>query len=188
MRSFLARYENLSETSIDALMLKWNEVKSYTRNDIISAMGTIEHRLYFVEEGMLRLYVEEGDTNKEANVGFAYENSMITSFSSFINQEPSKLSLQALTACKLRAISKSKLFQLMASDVTIASWYSHLLEKTLSGHINRQIELLTLSPKQRYHLFLERSGPLVNSIPLKHIASYLKMKPETLSRIRNENP
>ena len=158
-------------------------VKQLTEN-FITKVGNREYRLYFIEKGIVRLYVEATEINPESNIGFGYQNSIITSFNSFISQKPSQLNIQALTDCEIKYISKSTLDQLIESHQEISNWYRILMEKTLSGHINRQIELLTLSPLQRYQVFLNRSGNLVNSIPLKHIASYLRMTPETLSRIR----
>ena len=51
--------------------------------------------------------------------------------------------------------------------------------------MEREIDLLTLSPRNRYNRVLERSPQLFQHIPLKYIASYLRMTPETLSRLRN---
>jgi hypothetical protein len=85
---------------------------------------------------------------------------------------------------ELVAIAKEDLMPLIRSNSEIALWYQSMLEITLSGHIQRQVELLTLKPYERYEVFIKRSGHLINRIPLKFIASYLMMKPETLSRIR----
>ena len=184
--SFLEKQNELDESSIQILLKGWNGKKKFNRKDFIIKSGKREHKLYFVESGIVRLYVEETETTPESNVGFGYQNSIITSFDSFVSEEPSQLSIQALTDCSINYISKPTLFQMVESNKNIAHWYRSLLEKTLAGHINRQMELLTLSPTQRYLVFLKRSGELINSIPLKHIASYLRMKPETLSRIRKQ--
>ena len=184
--TFLGKQKILSKSSIPLLAKEWNNRKVISRNDFLTKSGNREFRLYFIEEGLIRLYVEETDSTPESNIGFGYPNSIITSFSAFVSENPSQMSIQALTDCTVSYISKTTLFHLIESNPDIASWYRAIIEKTLAGHLNRQVELLTLSPKQRYLAFLNRSGDLVNSIPLKHIASYLKMKPETLSRIRKQ--
>ncbi|MCI5056199.1 MAG: Crp/Fnr family transcriptional regulator [Flavobacteriales bacterium] len=184
--TFLEKQNILNKSSIHILVQEWNGQKKINRKDFITKSGNKEHRLYFIEKGIVRLYVEETEVTPEVNIGFGYQNSIITSFSAFVSNEPSKLSIQALTDCEVNQISKPILFHLIDSNKDISNWYRSIVEKTLAGHINRQIELLTLSPKQRYEVFLKRSGNLVNSIPIKHIASYLKMKPETLSRIRKQ--
>lgn len=62
--------------------------------------------------------------------------------------------------------------------------YSRLLELLITQLIEREIDLLTTSPIERLNRVLLRSPHLFRHIPLKYIASYLRMKPETLSRIR----
>ena len=184
--NFLENQKILNELSTQVLLKEWNEHKKFNRKETITRVGKTELRLFFIEKGIVRLYVEKTELSPEANIGFGYENSLITSFNSFVLEKPSQFTIQALTDCKVIYISKDSLFQLIDSNKNISRWYRNIIEKTLAGHLNRQVELLTLSPKQRYLTFLKRSGELVNSIPLKHIASYLRMKPETLSRIRKQ--
>ena len=94
------------------------------------------------------------------------------------------MSIESISETKVISISKNNISQLIAANKEIANWYQSMIENTLAGHIQRQIELLTLSPQERYAVFQKRSGQLISAIPLKHIASYLMMTPETLSRIR----
>jgi len=131
----------------------------------------------------VRLFVIDKN-GEQINLGFGYENSLITCFQTFIEGKPSLISIEAILDTELIAISKADLMQLIHSNSEIALWYQSMLEYTLAGHIQRQVELLTLKPHERYAVFIKRSGHLINRIPLKYIASYLMMKPETLSRIR----
>ncbi|MCY7291948.1 MAG: Crp/Fnr family transcriptional regulator, partial [Ferruginibacter sp.] len=63
--------------------------------------------------------------------------------------------------------------------------YLFLMENLVTQQIDREIDLLITSPAERLKRVLARSPNLFQEIPLKYIASYLRMKPETLSRIRN---
>jgi hypothetical protein len=63
--------------------------------------------------------------------------------------------------------------------------YVALLESLITQQIEREIDLLITSPSERLNRVLERSPNLFQEVPLKYIASYLRMTPETLSRIRN---
>ncbi|WP_181161666.1 MULTISPECIES: Crp/Fnr family transcriptional regulator [Flavobacterium] len=142
-----------------------------------------DSNLYFVKKGCVRLFVIDKN-GEQINMGFGYENSLITCFQTFIEGTPSLISIEAILDTELVAIAKSDLLPLIQSNSEIALWYQSMLESTLTGHIQRQVELLTLKPQERYAVFIKRSGHLINKIPLKYIASYLMMKPETLSRIR----
>jgi hypothetical protein len=59
------------------------------------------------------------------------------------------------------------------------------MEMVITQQIEREIDLLTVSPTERLKRVLERSPNVFQEVPLKYIASYLRMTPETLSRLRN---
>ncbi|WP_420573291.1 Crp/Fnr family transcriptional regulator [Kordia sp.] len=176
------RNNNLSEESISIICDYWNTEVVIRKKEYLLRKNQTENYLYFIVSGCVALLVES--ENKNSVIGFGYENSIITSFISFSTETPSELSLFGALESKVLKISKTDLNTLMERYPEIAKWYYETIEKTLIGHLKRQIELTTLSPKDRYKLFIERSGHLVNSIPLKYISSYLNMTPETLSRVR----
>ncbi len=179
----LSEYPHLTKTSVDALLALWQKSRHLQPKETLIDFHQTDSNLYYVESGFVRLFVvdNEGD---EKNIGFGYANTFITSFQSFITGNPSLMSIEAISETKVISISRNNLSQLIAANTEIASWYQSIIENTLAGHIQRQIELLTLNPQERYEVFLKRSGKLINAIPLKHIASYLMITPETLSRVR----
>lgn len=183
LTQFLTQSKILGPDAIDALLIVWQKNKSIKSRQLLLDFNQHDDNLYFVKNGCVRLFVIDKN-GEQVNMGFGYENSLITCFQTFIEGKPSLLSIEAILDTQLVAISKDDLVQLIHSNTEIALWYQSMLEVTLSGHIQRQVELLTLKPQERYEVFINRSGHLINRIPLKLIASYLMMKPETLSRIR----
>jgi len=185
MKSKLEKYlenSNLSERSISLIVNLWNKKSVIKKNDYLLKRNQKENYLYFINSGCIASIVQEED--KESVLGFGYIGSIITSFISFSTETPTNLSLLAISNTEILKISKKELYQLIDDYADIAKWYSSTIEKTLVGHLKRQIELVTLNPSQKYNAFIERSGHLVNSIPLKYISSYLNITPETLSRVR----
>ena len=183
LTQFLTQSKILGPHAIDALLIVWQKYKSIKAKQLLLDFNQHDDNLYFVKNGCVRLFVIDKN-GEQVNMGFGYENSLITCFQTFIEGKPSLLSIEAISDTQLVAISKDDLVQLIHGNAEIALWYQSMLEVTLSGHIQRQVELLTLKPRERYEVFMNRSGHLINRIPLKLIASYLMMKPETLSRIR----
>ncbi len=181
LENFLNK-NNLSQKSISIICNSWNEEITIKKKDYLLKKHQKENYLYFVISGCIALVIE--NENKNSVLGFGYTNSIITSFISFTTETPTELSLLGVSESKILKISKNQLNQLVNSNSEIAKWYHTIIEKTLVGHLKRQIELITLSPKDKYQLFIKRSGHLINSIPLKYISSYLNMTPETLSRVR----
>lgn len=172
----------LSQESISLICDSWKNKSFIKKNDYLLRKNTKENYIYFINTGCIALMIEGENSN--SILGFGYNLTIITSFISYYRESPTELELLAIYDTEVLKISKSKLQQLINSKPDIAQWYCSIIEKTLVGHLNRQIELTTLTPKDRYNFFIERSGDLVNSIPLKYIASYLNMTPETLSRVR----
>jgi CRP/FNR family transcriptional regulator, anaerobic regulatory protein len=179
----LLEYKQLSKPSVIELLTVWKKEKQIKPKEHLINFHQTDSNLYFIKSGFVRLYVIDNHGN-EKNIGFGYENTFITSFQSFITEKPSLIRLQAILETEVQIISKKSISDLITTNKEISNWYQSMIENTLAGHIQRQIELLTLSPQERYTVFQKRSGHLINSIPLKHIASYLMMTPETLSRIR----
>lgn len=180
---FLSENKILGTESAENLLRFWNRDKVLKSRELLLGFKQKDSNLYFVKKGCVRLFVIDKN-GEQINLGFGYENSLITCFQTFIEGKPSLISIEAILDTELVAIAKEDLMPLIQSNSEIALWYQSMLEFTLTGHIQRQVELLTLKPKERYDVFIKRSGHLLNSIPLKYIASYLMMKPETLSRIR----
>lgn len=183
LSQFLSHKSVLGAESVAILLKFWKKDKRLKSKESLLGFNQQDSNLYFVKEGCLRLFVIDKN-GEQINLGFGYENSLITCFQTFIEGKPSLISIEAILDTELIAISKTDLMQLIHSNPEIALWYQSMLEYTLTGHIQRQVELLTLKPQERYAVFFKRSGHLINRIPLKYIASYLMMKPETLSRIR----
>ena len=180
---FLSQTSILGKESVEILLEFWKKDKKLESKEVLLNFKQQDSNLYFVKSGCVRLFVIDKN-GEQINLGFGYENSLITCFQTFIEGKPSLISIEAILETELIAISKADLMQLIHSNSEIALWYQSMLEYTLTGHIQRQVELLTLKPYERYDVFVKRSGHLINRIPLKYIASYLMMKPETLSRIR----
>ena len=180
---FLSQTSILGKESVEILSGFWKKDKRLQSKEVLLNFKQQDSNLYFVKSGCVRLFVIDKN-GEQINLGFGYENSLITCFQTFIEGKPSLISIEAILETELIAISKADLMQLIHSNSEIALWYQSMLEYTLTGHIQRQVELLTLKPYERYDVFVKRSGHLINRIPLKYIASYLMMKPETLSRIR----
>lgn len=157
--------------------------KIIQKGELLIKEGEIEKNIYLIETGAVRLfYLSEYE---EQTIRLGYEGSLINSLSSFLKEQPSEFYLEAIRKTTLKIIPKDKLMQLVNEDTNSLKQYIKLLETLVTQQIDREIDLLITSPIERLNRVLERSPNLFQQIPLKYIASYLRMKPETLSRIRN---
>ncbi|MDT0552330.1 Crp/Fnr family transcriptional regulator [Urechidicola vernalis] len=160
----------------------WTDEIELGRNEYLKTAGSIDTNIYLVIEGSVRIFVI--DANEEHTIRFGYVNNLIASLDSFLNEQPSNFYMQALKRTKLKVISKEAFFHLINSSSEYKETYTLLLENFVLQQMERERDILTNSPVERYQRVLERSPQLFQEIPNKYIASYLRMTPETLSRIK----
>jgi CRP-like cAMP-binding protein len=159
------------------------EEKIISKGEFLIKEGEVERNLYRVESGAVRVfYLSEFE---EHTIRLGYEGSFITSLSSFITGRPSEFYIDAIRKTTLNVISKDALLKLVNESQESMQQYIILLETMITQQIEREVDLLITSPTERLKRVLQRSPNLFQEVPLKYIASYLRMKPETLSRIRN---
>jgi CRP-like cAMP-binding protein len=176
----MAQQQSFIESLFDDLK---TPAKTFSKGDYVIREGQVEQSLYLIVSGAVRVFhVTEFE---EQTIRFGYQGSMITSLASFITGNPSELYMEALRKTTLRVVSRSKLFEVVNENPQNQSLYIKLLEGLIVQQMEREVDLLTESPTKRLQRVLDRSPNLFQEIPLKYIASYLRMTPETLSRIRN---
>lgn len=174
----------VSQQDIELCKAYFSEV-TLPKNSIAEEHGKVPKYLYFVVSGFVRLfhYHENGDeitTHINCPPGF------ITSYSAFINQEKSNDSLQCITECELLRISKASLDQLTLESPVFKDYSIRVFQQSLAYHEQRSKELATLTADQRYKKLIEHHPGIVHHVPVQYIASFLGMKPESLSRIRRQ--
>ncbi len=162
----------------------WEGERILQRNEYLKMDGTKDSRLYYIISGSLRVFVFDPDTDEEHTIRFGYQNNIITDLSSFITDAPSDFNIQALRQTHLRLISKNSYMQLINSSKETQQLWQQLLGQLIYQQMEREVDILTSSPKVRYQRVLARSPQLFQEIPSKYIAAYLRMTPETLSRLK----
>lgn len=172
---------NALRTLLEKLDSEWEQEITLKRNEFLVCQGDVNTNLYFVKEGSLRVYIE--DDKEQHTIRFGYQNSMITALDCFLTDTPTAFYIQALKKCKLRVISKATYHQFINASQEHQLLWKKLLEEFVYQQIEREIDLITYAPQKRFERVLQRSPQLFQEIPLKYIASYLRMTPETLSRI-----
>lgn len=151
------------------------------RNEFLKVKGSIDTNVYYVESGSLRIFVL--DDYDERTVRFGYQGNLIVALDSFLTGKPSDFYIQAIKKTVLKVITKSQMDYFLKDESNRVVWTS-ILENLVLQQLEREIDILTSSPKERYERVLKRSPQLFQEIPLRHIANYLRMSPETLSRLK----
>lgn len=154
------------------------------RNAFLKVKGSVDTNIYFIENGSLRIFLLD-DNGDEQIIRFGYTKNLIVSLDSFLTEMPSDFYIQAIKKTTLKVISKSKFIDFIYKNEQNKKLWTTILEDLILQQIEREKDILTTSPKERYHRVLKRSPKLFQEIPNKYIANYLRMSPETLSRLKN---
>ncbi|MCZ4225452.1 Crp/Fnr family transcriptional regulator [Pedobacter rhodius] len=174
----------LSE-ELKAAIIKNSEVIEAHKKVKLLSVGERSNTIYFIVKGAARIYYlnKEG---KETNTWFLFENELLISVYSFYTGNPSFEYIETLEDCKLIAVKRDKLDEM----------YLKYMEFNFSGrkltefyHMRNEMQandLRMYSAKERYEHLIERNPQLFQRVSLGHIASYLGISRETLSRIRKQ--
>ncbi|MCP4441574.1 MAG: Crp/Fnr family transcriptional regulator [Aureispira sp.] len=155
---------------------------SFKRQEYLVREGQTERYLYFVVEGIQRLYfLNDGN---EICLGFSFDHSFSGVYDSFVSQTPSQYYLQAITPSKLLALSYTDLEQLYATYPIFERWGRLFNQYFLLGRVKRERDMMSMTAEERYVRLMTESPRTLQLIPHKYLASYLGMSAETFSRVR----
>lgn len=152
------------------------------RNEIFKSIGSIDTNLYFLEEGSMKISIM--DDGEERIIRFGYRNNWLVAIDSFLTNLPSPFEFKALKRTKIHVLSKTQFEKILKSNPDFLQTWNVILQDLVLQQMEREIDLLTHSPKDRYERVLKRSPQLFQEISNHQIAKYLRMTPETLSRLK----
>jgi CRP-like cAMP-binding protein len=180
--SHITIYHPLSEEAQASLHLHFEQITLSKNHHLITEGKTCRH-LYFLEQGALRGYYNAD--GKEITHWFAFEQDFVTSFHSFITGQPAVENIQLLEGSILWTISKESFTQLLKQYQEIERVFRIALEKYYIRLEERYVNAQFKTAAERYQNMLEQTPHIIERVPLGHIASYLGISQETLSRVRS---
>jgi CRP-like cAMP-binding protein len=182
--NIISRQVLFSQTDAE-LCKEYFEPVLFPKNRIIEEEGKIPKYLYFVVSGFMRLfhYNESGD---EITSHINCPPGFITSYSNFINQTKSDENVECITECELLRITKKNMEFITQQSTAFRDFSIWVFQQSIIYNENRSKELATLSAEQRYQKLIEDYPAILHNVPIQYIASFLGIKPQSLSRIRRQ--
>lgn len=152
------------------------------RKTMLSVAGETERTLYFVLEGVQRVFYMGEDT-QEATIVFTYPPSFSCVLDSFLTQTPSRFFFETLTASRFLKTSYKQIHELVVQYPEIQKMILQMTAFALKGVLERQVELQCFSAEEKFRTLLKRSPHVLQLIPHKYLASYLGIDPATFSKL-----
>lgn len=157
--------------------------QKYRHRTFIQTPGETTTTIAFVAKGLIRQYQQMDDCDMVCDV--CHEDDILFSMESLISQTPSPLYIQTLEPTILYEIDYQELKFLASKLPEINELFTRILERCIMRMAARQ-HYLDLPPMERYLALMDADSEIIRRTPLKYVAWYLRMAPETLSRVRNK--
>lgn len=158
---------------------------TFHKGDFLVQEGGRNSNFYIVSKGIWREHYLNDD-GVDVSICFVSAGEAIFSSWGYVENTVSMVSIEAMCESELYGISKSKLEVLYAESIELANFGRRLFEHQFLGFESWMITGGSPRAKERYLMLLKENPELLQYVPLKHIASYLWITPQSLSRIRTE--
>ncbi|RAJ94353.1 CRP-like cAMP-binding protein [Larkinella arboricola] len=160
------------------------EYVTYPKKSFLIRAGELENYLYFiVEGGTSSFFAKEG---REMCLDLWFADHFVSSYVSFLTRQPSQIFIQALFPTKALRIHYDVLQAFYRQDEESNKVGRLFAEGLYISRTQREIRFLSQTAEERYLDLLQRQPELIQQLPVKTIASYLGIHPESLSRIRKQ--
>ncbi len=170
-------------TTDEALMIEKSfPIETYTKGTYLLKEGQIAKDSYFVVKGCIRSY--ELCDGEEITLDFYTENQSAANFNSLTNSTPSTLHLVCSEETTVAICNDEKEKLLYEKFPRFETFCREGMEQMMGKQQEEISKFRNLTPKERYQNLLQERPDLIHRVPQYQLASYLGIKPETLSRIR----
>jgi len=156
--------------------------KEVEKNQILFYPNKPTKKILFINKGLLRGYkILDG---KDYTHHFYSENWFATDFLSFLNEKPSEVFIESIERTNYYEFKKEDLLNLYNKSHQIERLGRIMAEKAYIATVEKMADLQLLNLNERYNTLIKRNPSLFQKVPQKHIASYLGVSEQSLSRIK----
>ncbi|MEM1057226.1 MAG: Crp/Fnr family transcriptional regulator [Bacteroidota bacterium] len=176
------QHGKLPEAEAIKIREAWGPPREAAPGEILLRPGAVCHSLWFLDDGFARFYAEPdaGDVTRH----FAAPGTLFTIVESLYSRRPSREGLQVLTSARVRTISREAYERLTAASPAWDAFRQNYVREVYA-YLDRALDQARqLTAAQRYDAFVREQPEILLNVPLRYIASYLGMTPQSLSRVR----
>ena len=182
LHQLTSQFHPLQRAEWDAFAGIWSPF-SAKRKEQLTLAGEPERFIYFVLSGIQRVYFSDGA--KEATLVFTYAHSFGGVLDSLLMQQPSRYFYETLSPSEFLRARQADLLALMADHRSLETLVRKGVTWSMSGIMERLVELECFSAEERFRTLLKRSPHILQLIPHKYLANYLGMDATNFSKLLN---
>lgn len=185
-RQFNTYKEGLDLETLRRYCMEHGEKRTFLRGETLEEVGEPAQWVAFVERGCFKYMVHNDGEGKDYCTGFAFEGEFVADFPNCMDSQPANVSIIAHTTSKVDLIDGISLKQFFDSNFDMKELLGDIYKNLFLQIYSQYLDIYRMTVKERYIQLLRRSPHIVQLINLKDIASFLKVTPTTISKIRKE--
>ena len=171
------------DVDLEELLTSSFKIEKVGKGVVVLKEGEVCRNLWFLADGLIRSFHKIGD--KEVTSRIMFTNHIVISAGSFFKQTAATESIETLADCTLLTLPFSELQNVYVLHPLFNYHTRVITEDYFFKQEQRLYMLRKPNAEDKYRYFLEHYSNYLQAIPLKHIASFLNIARETLSRLRN---
>jgi CRP-like cAMP-binding protein len=182
-QNYLHKFIDITDNEFARFLLPVIKVRRFGKKELITKAGEVENYFNFITKGLVRKYYKKGQ--QEINTQISFEGHLILSQESFHSRLPSEYYVEAIEPTTFVSIAHDDLEKVYAQSHRMEHLARLLITYAMVIKDNWQIQLVKMTPRERFLNFVTKNPQLMQRVPQKYLASYLNIKPETFSRFKH---
>ncbi len=180
---FLNNFVSISNDEFEQNILPVLKVRRFGKREYVTKAGEIELYVNFVVKGLVRKYCKKG--HNEINTQISREGQLIMNQQTYFGRLPSEYFIETIEPTVIVAVKYEHLEELYNKSKKMERLGRLVATYMMAASDNWQMQLLKMTPRERFLNFVMKNPELMQRVPQKYLASYLNIKPETFSRFKH---
>jgi len=184
IRKNIERHIPMSDAEFGYFM-SYMTPRKFRKRQYLVQQGDYTRHSFYVVKGCIRAF-QLDDSGKEHIIQFGLEDWWIGDIAALTTGTPARLNIECLEDCEVLLIDHEDQEKLFVELPKFERFFRIIMRNSLVATQNRLLSVMSQPAYDRYLEFMERYPQIVQRVANHHIASYLGIAPESLSRLRKE--
>lgn len=180
---YLNKFVHLPADEFDHLIKPYVIIRHFGKKEVISYDGVVENYFNFLIKGVARKFYKNG--HGEVSTQIAQEGQIIMVEDSFLSRKASSYCIESIEPVTAASIAYNDLETIYSTSAKMERMGRLVVTTMMILRERWQMQLVKLSPRERFLKFMHTHPALIQRVPQKHLASYLNIQPETFSRFKH---
>ena len=180
----IEQFKSRPQYEIDVAMNR-SKMEILPQGNAFLSAGQVSHRAGYILEGVVRIF-GINENGEERTLGFAAEGDFIIDIESYRDRKPTLRNWEAITTVKILVWEREDMKWIGTQMPAWTTLLSDLIQRTLYNRTLELFEMLEDNATTRYQKFIQRHAHILPRFSLCHVANYLGIAPQSLSRIRQQ--